>query len=164
MNYGLNIRFGHGLVKVMIRFLLQSANGWIKNTESTSNIHNTANPFVSFIDLQPIRNIYIKSPFLGNFKTVGPTGESDILNKVPVTADFNQMFFDNSLIGNDYLDCNRQTLRTIEFRLTDSAGHEIPFHGSVASFSILFDQMNTNTWYVYLEFLFLFWIFFVCNI
>jgi hypothetical protein len=125
---------------------LQSANGLIKNTQITSTIHNAENPLVSYIDLQPIRNIYIKSPNLGNFKTVGPKGESDILKKVPVTADFNQMIFDNSLIGNDYLDCSRQTLRTIEFRLTDSAGHEIPFHGSFVSFSILFDQMNTNTW------------------
>ena len=55
------------------------------------------------------------------------------------------MIFDNSLIGYDYLDCSRQTLRTIEFRLTDSAGNEIPFHGSFVSFSNLFDQMNTNT-------------------
>ena len=49
---------------------LQSANGLIKNTENTSSIHNTENPFVSFIDLQPIRNIYIKSPNLGNFNTL----------------------------------------------------------------------------------------------
>ena len=89
--------------------------------------------------------MYIKSPNLGDFNIVGARGESDIIKKEVVTAAFNQMIFDNSLIGNDYLDCNRQTLRTIEFRLTDSAGHEIPFHGSFVSFSILFDRINTNT-------------------
>ena len=36
---------------------LQSANGLIKNTENTCTIHDTENPFVSCIDLQPIRNI-----------------------------------------------------------------------------------------------------------
>ena len=41
---------------------LQSANGVIKNIDRTSIIHNAGNPFVSYIDLQPIRNVYIKSP------------------------------------------------------------------------------------------------------
>jgi hypothetical protein len=124
---------------------LQSANGLIKNTERTSIIHNAGNPFVSFIDLQPIRNIYIKSPNLGNFNTLGLRGECDIIKKVPVTADFNQMIFNNSIVSNDFLDCSRLTLRTLEFILTDSAGNEIPFHGSFCSFSIIFDQMDKDT-------------------
>ena len=123
----------------------QSANGLSTNTESTSKIHNTANPFVSFIELQPIRNIYIKSPNLGNFNTLGSRGECDIIKKVPVTADFNQMIFDKSLVTNDFLDCSRLTLRTLEFRLKDSAGSDIPSHGSFCSFSIIFDQMNRKT-------------------
>ena len=101
-------------------------------------MHNTGNPFVSFIDLQPIRNIYIKSPTLGNYNTLGLRRECDIIKKVPVTADFNQMIFNNSIVTNDFLDCSRQTLRTLEFILTDSAVHEIPFHGSFVSFSIFF--------------------------
>jgi hypothetical protein len=60
---------------------LQSANGLIKNTGSTSQLYNAENPMVSYIDLQPIRNIYIKSPNLGNFNTVGARGESDIIKK-----------------------------------------------------------------------------------
>ena len=60
---------------------LQSANGLIKNTGSTSIIHNAGNPFVSYIDLQPIRNVYIKSPNLGNYNTLGARGESDIIKK-----------------------------------------------------------------------------------
>jgi hypothetical protein len=123
---------------------LQSANGVIKNTERTSVIHNAGNPFVSYIDLQPIRNVYIKSPNLGNYNTLGARGESDIIKKVPVTSDFNQMIFNNSIVSNDFLDCSRQTLRTLEFILTDSAGHEIPFHGSFVSFSIIFDQMDKD--------------------
>ena len=82
---------------------------------------------------------------MGNFNTLGPKGESSIIKKVKVTADFNQMIFDNTRVSNDFLDCSRQTLRTIEFRLTDSAGNEVPFHESPVSFSIIFDQMNKNT-------------------
>ncbi len=123
---------------------LQSANGLVKSIESKSTIHNTGNPFIAFIDLQPIRNIYIKSPNLGNFNTLGSRGECDIIKKVSVSSDYGQMIFNNSLVSNDFLDCSRQTLRTLEFILTDSAGHEIPFHGSFVSFSIIFDQMDKD--------------------
>ena len=124
---------------------LNSANELIKNTEDASTLHNAANPFVTYIDLQPIRNIYISSPNVGNFNTIGPRGQSSTIKKIPVTANFNEMIFDNTLVGNDYLDCSKQTLRTLEFRLTNVDGVEIPFHGSNLSFSIIFDQMNTNT-------------------
>jgi hypothetical protein len=124
---------------------LKSANGLIKNTGITSQMYSAENPMIKYIDLQPIRNIYIKSANLGNFNTLGPKGESDIIKKVKVTADFNQMIFDNTFVSNDFLDCSKQTLRTIEFILTDSAGNEVPFHGSPVSFSIIFDIMNKNT-------------------
>jgi hypothetical protein len=123
---------------------LNSANELIKNTEDTSTLHNAANPLVTYIDLQPVRNIYISSPNVGSFKTVGPRGQTPI-KKIPVTADFNQMIFDNTLISNEFLDCSKQTLRTLEFRLTNVDGVEIPFHGSNLSFSIVFDKMNTDS-------------------
>ena len=125
---------------------LNSANGLIKNNGNSSIIHSSLNnPLISYIDLQPIRNVYISSPNLGNFNTIGPNGKSGILKKVPVTADFNQMIIDQLMTTNDFLDCSKQTLRTIEFSLTDVNGNEIPLHGSEVSFSIIFDQMNTNT-------------------
>ena len=54
------------------------------------------------------------------------------------------MIFDNTLISNELLDCSKQTLRTLEFRLTNVDGIEIPFHGSNLSFSIVFDKMDTS--------------------
>ena len=124
---------------------LQSANDLIKHNYTTSSTYSSASPFVTYIDLQPIRNIYISSPNIGNFNTIGARGESSIIKKVPVTANFNEMIFDSTLVGNDYLDCSRQTLRTLEFRLTDVSGNEIPLHGSNWSMSLIFDQMNKNS-------------------
>ncbi len=63
---------------------LQSANDLIKNSYSTSTTHNNASPFVTYIDLQPIRNIYISSPNLSSFTTLGPRGECNIIKKVHV--------------------------------------------------------------------------------
>ena len=101
---------------------LQSANDLIKHNYTTSSTYSSASPFVTYIDLQPIRNIYISSPNIGNFNTIGPRGQSSIIKKVPVTANFNEVIFDSTLVGNDFLDCSRQTLRTLEFRLTDVNG------------------------------------------
>ena len=124
---------------------LQSANDLIKNNYSTSSTYNNASPFVTYIDLQPIRNIYISSPNIGNFNTIGPRGQSSIIKKVPVTANFNEMIFDQVMATNDFLDCSKQTLRTLEFRLTDAQGNEVPLHGSNWSLSLVFDQMNKNS-------------------
>jgi len=123
---------------------LQSANELIKNTENSSTINTLANPLVTYIDLQPVRNIYISSPNVGSFNTIGPRGQTPI-KKIPVTADFNQMIFDNTLISNEFLDCSKQTLRTLEFRLTNVDGVEIPFHGSNLSFSLVFDKLDKNS-------------------
>ena len=117
----------------------------LKLTEGFAMWNDTTNPFISGpLALQPIRNIYISSPNLGNFNTLGPRGESSIIKKVPVTADYNQMIFDQVMAGNDFLDCSRQTLKTIEFHFKDVNGNLIPFHGSNVSFSIIFDQLNPN--------------------
>ena len=124
---------------------LQSANDLIKHNYTTSSTYSSASPFVTYIDLQPIRNIYISSPNIGNFNTIGPRGQSSIIKKVPVTANFNEVIFDQVMASNDFLDCSRQTLRTLEFRLTDANGNEIPLHGSNWSLSLVFDQMNKNS-------------------
>ena len=123
---------------------LNSANDLIKNTEDISTIHSNVNPFISYIDLQPVRSIYISSPNLSSFHTIAPKGQTPI-KKIAVTADFNQIIFDNTLISNELLDCSKQTFRTLEFRLTNVDGIEIPFHGSNLSFSIVFDKMDTST-------------------
>ena len=54
------------------------------------------------------------------------------------------MIFDQVMSGNDFLDCSRQTIKTIEFNLKDVNGNLVPFHGSNVSFSIIFDQLNPN--------------------
>ena len=55
-----------------------------------------------------------------------------LLTKIPVTSDYNQMIFDAVMVGNDFLDCSKQTWRRLEFQLKNAKG----------SFSIIFSQMN----------------------
>ena len=45
-------------------------------------MYNNTTPFVSgFLDLQPVKNIYISSPNLGSYSTIGPTGQQTIIKK-----------------------------------------------------------------------------------
>ena len=97
------------------------------------------------LSLQPVRTIYLYSPNLGGYNTIGPNGERSILKAIPVTAGPGFMIFDQGLAGNDYLDCSRQTIRTLEFQLKDHRGNAIPFHGSNLSLSVIFDLMDVHS-------------------
>ena len=111
-----------------------------KLSQGTSPYYNINTPFLSrYINLNSIRNIYITSPNLGNYNTIGPNGERSIIKKVPVDSDFNFMIFNNVLTGLDHLDCSKQTLRQLEFKLQDVSGNVIDLHGAHVSFSIIFD-------------------------
>jgi hypothetical protein len=118
----------------------------LKLSEGTSPIYTSTDVFVSgCLGLQQIRNIYLSSPNLGNFNTLGPRGQSSIIKKIPVTANYNEIIFDNMLSPNDFLDCSKQTLKNIEFTLSDVHGNRINLHGQDVSFSIISDLLNQNS-------------------
>ena len=125
----------------------QDINGPIlKQTEGTSATSGFSTPFTSgTLNLQPIRSVYLYSPNLGSFHTLGPNGEASILKAIPVSAPPNHMIFDQVMATNDYLDCSRQTLRTLEFQLRDVNGNLVPMHGSHWSFSLVFDIVDTKS-------------------
>ena len=117
-----------------------------KLTVGVSPLYTSTNYFrSSSLDLQLIRNLYISSPNLGNFTTLGPNGQSCIIKKVPVNANYNSMVFDNMSSSNDFLDCSKQTLRNIEFTIDNVHGQRINLHGQDVSFSIIFDILNKNS-------------------
>ena len=118
----------------------------LKLTDGVSPLYTSVNYFKSLgLDLQPIRNIYLSSPNLGNFSTLGPNGQSNIIKKIPVNANYNSMVFDNMTSSNDFLDCSKQTLKNIEFSIENSKGESINLHGQEVSFSIIFDILNINS-------------------
>jgi hypothetical protein len=96
------------------------------------------------LDLLSIRNIFISSPNLGSFSTMGARGESNIVKKVPVSSDFGYLIIDSFTSPHDFLDCSRLTLGTIEFNLRDVKGKYVPLHGGHVSFSIVFSTVNTD--------------------
>jgi hypothetical protein len=65
-----------------------------------------------------------------------------IIKKISVRANYNELIFDNSMAGFDYLDVSRRSFQRIDFRLTDSYGNTINFKKSHWSLSIIFQRKN----------------------
>ena len=119
-----------------------SINDIIGNTiDKNSPFYTSSISYKGALNLQPIRNIYIHSS-LGNYNTLGPRGETSIVKKVPVTSNSGDYIFDQVLTGNDFGDCSKQTIRSINFELKDVHGNNINLHGNNLSFSVIFSRMN----------------------
>ena len=116
---------------------LQSANEVLGNYQMVVYQYN--NPYVSgFVNLQPIRNVYIHSSQLSNYNQVNcSTGNSTIVKKVPVTAPHSGIIFDGEMNPLDYLDISNRTFKQLDFWFSNSAGNEINFNGVNVSFSLL---------------------------
>jgi hypothetical protein len=116
-------------------------NDILRNVDSVSpwyyNIYDSG-----YLDLHPIRNIYLQSSNMGNFNTLGANGESNIIKKIPVTCNAGELIYDSIKSSIDYLDCSKQTLRTLSFQLKDVYGSVINLHNAQVSFSLIFDTMR----------------------
>ena len=91
-----------------------------------------------FLNFQGIDNIYLSSPNLGSFTTIGPKGEQTIIKTIPVSSEFGSMIIDRSVSQHDYFECGKTTLRTLEFSLRDGKGRLVPLHNANISFSLVF--------------------------
>jgi hypothetical protein len=96
------------------------------------------------VNLQPIRNIYMHSSALGNLSNIGPDGSQTVIKKIPVSAEFNNFVFDQTVIANDYNSCSGQTLKKLDFQFKTSRGDVIPFNGLHVSFSLVFSRAQPD--------------------
>ena len=123
--------------------LSRSINTLIKNYVSKPN-DNT--PWTSgYIDMIPMRNVYLNCSGLGNFNTMTLNGNRNVVKKIPVNANAGDMIFDQTVTGMDYLDCSSQTLSRIYFRLTDAFGNTVDLHGNHFTFSIVFSRVQDGS-------------------
>jgi hypothetical protein len=123
----------------------KSMNKLLKNETAQDHGNGYLRPFVSgYIDMYPLRNIYITSTGLGNFNTICVSGENRIVKKVPVNAGHGDIIFDQTVTGIDYLDCSRQTLSRVGFQLRDIFGKVINLNGNHVSFSIVFSRVESG--------------------
>ena len=60
---------------------LESVNALLTNFGSLSTVGTQITPVKLHLNLQPVRNIYIRSPNISSFNTIGANGESSIIKK-----------------------------------------------------------------------------------
>ena len=117
---------------------VNSCNSVLGNTSGVGNYIKPGSPFTSgFLQLTH-NNVYISSPNLGTYTTLGARGESNILKKVPVTSSYGYLIVDQYTSNHDFLDCSEQTLNTLEFNIRDVEGNILNLHNYNVSFSIVF--------------------------
>jgi hypothetical protein len=95
-------------------------------------------PALFYLDLHTTRNLYLTSSSLGSYNTISNFGNDVIIKKIPVRYNYNEMLFDGSESGYDYLDVSKRMLRRIDFRLQDSYGNIINLNENHWSFSLVF--------------------------
>jgi hypothetical protein len=123
--------------------LARSMNSLIKNFVSKG--HNNQDFVSGYIDLVPIRNLYLSASGLGNFNTMTITGDRNIIKKIPVNASPGDLIFDQTVTGMYYLDCSRQTFSIISFQLKDIHGNVVDLHANHFSFSIVFPESKIGS-------------------
>ena len=123
---------------------LASANELLSNEQLPSPVGNTANPAEYYLMLTPIRNIYMRSPNLSSFNTIGSNGESNIIKKIAVNVPQGEMITSYITSSTDHLDCSKATWKTVEVILQDVNGNEVNLHNLNWSFSVLLDVSNAN--------------------
>ena len=116
------------------------------NAKNVQNIYTQNKPFITgCIDMDHVHNIYMTSPNMSKFQTLGVRGESNIICKVPVTSSYGMTIVNSFTSPHDYLDCSNLTLSQIEIELRDIRGNIIPLHGAHVSFTMVFSLLREDT-------------------
>ena len=121
---------------------INSMNQIIRLTKSTIVKDSVDGEYIFYtnIDLHTTRNLYLHSSVLGSYDTLSNFSMDTIIKKISVKANYNELIFDSSMAGFDYLDVSRRSFSRIDFRITDSYGKTINLKNSHWSFSIIFTK------------------------
>ena len=63
-----------------------------------------------YVDLHHIRYLYLTSHTFGAHNSMAVNDEWGILKKIPVSAAYKQLIYDQTVLGMDHLDCSNQIL------------------------------------------------------
>lgn len=90
------------------------------------------------LDVGPQHALYLRSN-IGNYNTMGPRGERDIIARIPVDVSYGYVLhYRHSGFEQDSFDVGGLSLRDLSFRLTNSKGAVMDLHGGQMSVEIIF--------------------------
>lgn len=119
--------------------ILSSINRVIGNTTPATDAYTNVAPYTTnFIDLTPVKNVYLHCNEISNFNQLTVAGNSSIIKKVPVNVPYLGVVNDNELSSVDYIDVSGKMLRRLNFRLSDHLNQNINLNGVDISFTLTF--------------------------
>ena len=96
-------------------------------------------PYITgFIDLTPVKSLYLHCNEISNFNQLTVAGNSSIIKKINVTVPYLGIINDNELSNFDYIDVSGKMLRRLNFRLTNHLNQNVNLNGVDISFTLTF--------------------------
>ena len=118
---------------------LQSINRVLGNTTPATDAYTNVAPYTTnFVDLVPIKNVYLHCNEISNFNQLTVAGNSSIIKKINVTVPYLGVINDNELSSVDYIDVSGKMLRRLNFRLSDNFNQTTNLNGVEVSFTLTF--------------------------
>ena len=118
---------------------LNSINRVLSNYITAYDASTNVVPYITgFIDLTPVKNIYLHCNEVSNYNQLTVAGNSSIVKKVPVNVPYLGIISDNELSAEDYIDVSGKMLRRLNFRLSDHLNQNINLNGVDISFTLTF--------------------------
>ena len=110
-------------------FSFPSSTGWVSSAKST------------FVDLRRRHQIFIHTPGFGNYNSMGPKGQRDILAKVPVDVGYGgSIHWYMSGSEHDSVEVGVKRLSALKIQLKGVDGNLIDLQGGQWSATLIFDK------------------------
>ena len=118
---------------------LYSINQVLGNTTPATDAYTNVAPYTTnFIDLTPVKNIYIHCNEISNYNQLTVAGNSSIAKKVPVNVPYLGIINDSELSAEDYIDVSGKMLRRLNIRLSDHRNNTINLNEVNISITLTF--------------------------
>ena len=118
---------------------LHSINRVIGNTTPATDAYTNVAPYTTnFVDLTPVKNVYLHCNEISNYNQLTVAGNSSIIKKIPVNVPYLGIINDNEISVVDYIDVSGSMLRRLNFRLSDHLNQNINLNGVDISFTLTF--------------------------
>lgn len=119
----------------------QTANIIIGNTQRITLTYDKTRLYTcDFLNLNPIREIYISSPNIGGYNTLSTSGAMNHLIKLPISVPFGYLITNLNRDTHPYIDVSKQSLRNLEFSIRYADGKEVNMRNQAVTFSLVFIQ------------------------
>ena len=95
----------------------------------------------SFVDFRRCHKVFIHTPGFGNYNSIGPKGQRDILAKVPVDVGYGgAIHWYMSGSEHESVECGVNSLTVLKVQLKDVDGNLIDLEGGQWSATLIFDK------------------------